>query len=556
VEEGLSRTVYETAKSERNAHWFWVGVAAWITCCFLLFLLEHRIKLRTSGLFVYPLDDSYIHLAVARTLAESHVWGIGPEAFSSASSSGLWTLLLACLDAAFGVWLFHPLFANLLLAFCLLILVTRIVSRGTLRLPVWYQLSVALSIVVLTPLPSLILIGMEHVAQALSILLLLDSASSLISDRRDASRETVTIATVLLSAAVAGAIRYEAFFAILPVCVLLLCRRRFGLSASVAAAGAFGPVLFGVFYHHESGFALPFSVLVKAGQRTPAVTFPALWHAVIGLSGLVGATLLLALLLVGLNATQRKEWTQPAVFGGLSAAVVMEHLAFAPTGWLMRYESYAVALLLTACGSLIATTVWPAVAPTHRPLLPARIVTVVIVVLLLASVPALAKRMAAGMREPAQAAVDRYDEHIQVARFIKLNYDKDTIVLDDIGAAAYLTHAHILDMVGLGSSEPLVVKRRSTEFTSNDMRQWGAREHASVAILHTTPLPIRERIPTNWQLLQTWKQPSNVVFPGDFVTSFYATSKDGVPRLCSALNRFELTSHDTVIFNACSSTSK
>ena len=48
-----------------------------------------------NGTFVYTLDDAYIHLTIGRTLAEHGVWGVSPREYSSASSSPLWTILLA-----------------------------------------------------------------------------------------------------------------------------------------------------------------------------------------------------------------------------------------------------------------------------------------------------------------------------------------------------------------------------------------------------------------------------------------------------------------------------
>src|SRR5436190_4681669 len=40
----------------------------------------------TGGHFVYPLDDTYIHLTMARTLAWEGVWGINPaDGFASAA---------------------------------------------------------------------------------------------------------------------------------------------------------------------------------------------------------------------------------------------------------------------------------------------------------------------------------------------------------------------------------------------------------------------------------------------------------------------------------------
>ncbi len=46
--------------------------------------------------FAYPLDDTYIHMAIARTLVQNHVWGVQPFEPAAASSSPLFTIILAC----------------------------------------------------------------------------------------------------------------------------------------------------------------------------------------------------------------------------------------------------------------------------------------------------------------------------------------------------------------------------------------------------------------------------------------------------------------------------
>src|SRR5258708_14776519 len=53
-------------------------------------VLQHN-----HGIFTYPLDDSYIHLAVAKNLALSNIWAISSHEFASAASSILYPFLLS-----------------------------------------------------------------------------------------------------------------------------------------------------------------------------------------------------------------------------------------------------------------------------------------------------------------------------------------------------------------------------------------------------------------------------------------------------------------------------
>src|SRR5712675_82827 len=52
---------------------------------------------QNDGHFVYALDDTYIHMSIARNFARYGVWGVTRYEFSSSSSSLLWTLLLSAI---------------------------------------------------------------------------------------------------------------------------------------------------------------------------------------------------------------------------------------------------------------------------------------------------------------------------------------------------------------------------------------------------------------------------------------------------------------------------
>src|ERR1700722_15706920 len=114
----------------------------------LLALLEYRVLHLTGGTFMYPLDDTFIHMAVAKNLAFQGNWGIAGHEFESASSSVLYTLLLATLFKLFGAKIIIPFVINLLAGCILLAVVQRrliregVGSRG--------QLWILLAVVVIT----------------------------------------------------------------------------------------------------------------------------------------------------------------------------------------------------------------------------------------------------------------------------------------------------------------------------------------------------------------------------------------------------------------------
>lgn len=69
---------------------FFMSLATFFVVC----LVYHMNSVsKTGNHYVYPLDDAYIHLAVAKNFAIHHVWGITEYQFSSTSSSPLFTFI-------------------------------------------------------------------------------------------------------------------------------------------------------------------------------------------------------------------------------------------------------------------------------------------------------------------------------------------------------------------------------------------------------------------------------------------------------------------------------
>lgn len=135
----------------------------------IIALVREGLRL-TDGRFVYTLDDPYIQMAIARNLALHGDWAVTPGHFEPASSSPLWTLLLALVYRLAGTSDLVPLVANVVIALGVVVLLERLLrpflSRGIVRgLAV---LAIALAI----PLPALVLTGMEAPLHVLLTLLL------------------------------------------------------------------------------------------------------------------------------------------------------------------------------------------------------------------------------------------------------------------------------------------------------------------------------------------------------------------------------------------------
>ena len=197
-----------------------------------------RVALRsTDGRLIYALDDAYIHMAVAKTLATHGIWGCTPFHFSSSSSSLLWTFVLGVAYRAFGVRDWIPLVLNV--AFAIGTLLVADVAMARFGAPAVLRASALLGIVIAFPLAGMVLMGMEHI---LHLLLTIGFAAAAVLaltktsvDESEHLKRRRTLALCVLGALL-GASRYEGFFLIGLVCLAFLARRQLTRAVSVGVA--------------------------------------------------------------------------------------------------------------------------------------------------------------------------------------------------------------------------------------------------------------------------------------------------------------------------------
>lgn len=195
---------FPTAESQAFLRWG-LGAYGLITVVLLV------AALRTSdGTMVYALDDPAIHLSVAQNLVDHGTWGVTPGHFQSASSSPLWTLLVA---AFVGVAPFAADWAALVLnvaaSVAVIALFARVQStfRPSLRRPLDVAAVITLVVVVLF-LPAATFVGMEHVLHLALVL----AAFHLLLQERDRTRSRIRRLAPYLLVALATLTRLETAF--------------------------------------------------------------------------------------------------------------------------------------------------------------------------------------------------------------------------------------------------------------------------------------------------------------------------------------------------------
>lgn len=364
---------------------------------------------RMAGGFAYPLDDAYIHLAVARNVASNLTWGVNPGEFASASSSPLWTLLLAASFAVFGPHAWVALGWNVVAAFGVVIAIHRAFGSAATA-----------AAAVLGGLPVVVALGMEHTLHAA---LALAFAGAL--------RSGSTRRLALLGAAL-PMIRFEGTFEVAVAFAILVGNREPRRALLLATSAALPLAAFAMFSVANGAWPVPNALLMK-GAIGAGFTANVLANAVEG----AGAWLVL----LAASVLALRDRTALLFVG-----TALLHLLFASTGWYYRYEAY----LLAWGVALIAANL------RRCPRL--------------GQLFAVGAALVLGLRlyDAARYFPGRctyiHDAKIEVARGLSRTAPGVTVALHDIGAMAWVSGVRIVDTAGLGTDAiaDLAVRRRLT----------------------------------------------------------------------------------------------
>ncbi len=487
---------------------------------------------RTAGRLVYPLDDTYVHMAMAKNMAWHGVWGVTSEHFTSASSSPLWTGLLAISYAIAGVSDWTPLVLNLAAGTAVVFSIHRLLREAGLAPLAASVASIAL--VFLGTLPTLTVLGMEHSLHVLITLWFVWLGVRLAATRDHALRPLLIV--VALGAALTLT-RYEGAFAVMCVTGVLVLAGRWRAAVAVAVIGALPIVVYGLWSQAQGGFLLPNSVLLKAA--TPPLTAVGLvqlfafWPALTSLAVNPHlAFLLLTVLALALAAHRQSSSPERIYLALVFAASTLLHMQFARAGWFYRYETYLVVLGLVTASMLIADQEWSRPRAGRAPLAP------VLAMLMLAGVVSfpMVRRAVNALRQTPVAVSNIFEQQVQAGLFLGEFYQGRRVAVNDVGAIGYLADVRLLDVWGLASADTASLKRSGT-FTTSALAALATRDDAEIAIIYPSWLGEYGGVPAAWQKVGEWRVTDNVVL-GENGMSFYAITAEARDRLIANLTSY------------------
>jgi hypothetical protein len=510
----------------------------WVTLiiyCLLVFISLAASLIKTRWHFGYPLDDTYIHMAIGKHLAQDGYWGVSQYGFASSTSSPLWTFLIAITQKIFGTNDLIPfvlcLFAGIFViyyCYCLL-------QKNLNPMELVFSL---LFIVIITPLPILTLLGMEHILHSLFTICLLYSASTYLTINDFDFRQ---LSLILLLAGLVTIIRYEGLFLIFPIVLLFLAKRRFWTALCIGTAGLLPITIYGIFSVAQGWYFFPNSLLLKG--KLLALTLPGmvslLKHLV---DNLVLAPHLLVLIagcitIYLLGKKQRLFGEKEDHLFIIFTLMSFLHLDFASVGWFYRYEAY---LVLT--GGVIFIDIANQFIKKQPAIYLRTLNTSALLVLGILFVIPLIQRSAQAFIDYPTAVNNIYEQQYQMGLFLREFYSGKTVAANDIGAINYLADIKTLDLFGLGTMD-VAIARRNGLYTKDVINKLVSRGNVEIVIIYKRWFD--GNIPLGWLEVGSWQISNNIV-NGDDKVSFYVPNSALEKEAITNLKNFSIVLPSTV----------
>lgn len=500
----------------------------------ILIVYNIQIVIGFAGRFIYPLDDAYIHLSMAKNFADFGVWGITQYEFSSTTSSPFYTFLLAVLIKVFGNWEYLPLVANSIAGMALVWVAHRYLKAfSTITYSVFL-----FSIIVIMPLHLMIMTGMEHVFHTLLMLLSLLAFQKYLIKNNPRNFSNLALLSI-----VATGFRYESLFFVFFMCVYLFFIRKEYVKSVALGLFAITPVLiYGLISVQHGSFFLPNSLMLKGNINAGLIGFVT---RVAG-NGYRGISVLLLIIMlvfmIFINSKSQKTIRDKISKNAIPLVVFCGfavHLLFANFGWLIRYEAYLVVVVLFAIA--------PFADDVFQKKVGSKMMKFAMVILLLIT---FSLRFVPMVKFQPLASKNIYDQQIQLADFLH-RYDRNAkVVANDIGAITYFNNIHLLDTYGLGSIEVTKIRKNDHgKFIDNDrlknyIYKTAKEDNFQVALVYDG----WAKVPDYFQKVGTLTIQHNYICGGSSV-SFYSIKKENTDKLRSQLVEFSKQTPKDVIIN-------
>lgn len=492
----------------KSALWF-----ALILYWLLIAVLLIASLINTGGHFGYPIDDTYIHMAIGKHLVRDRFWGVSQFGFSSSTSSPLWTFLIALTYMLFGVNDYSPFLLALIAGAGLVIYTHSLLS--TFLSPFRSSIFLA-AIIILTPLAMLALSGMEHLLHALFTIILLFNAIELLETKNAGWQKAAWVAVM---AGLTTITRYEGLFLVFSICMLLLVQKRWIQSMLIGAAGLLPISAYGFFSISKGWLFFPNSILLKGNtlRLSPEGLTDFFQHLTDNIL-LASHIFILISACVGIYfwIKHRHSLSEKDKYLVILFTVTgYLHMQFASVGWFYRHDAY-----LVPSGLLVIAQIVGPVLENVRPTIQGNLFknAVYLLIGIFLSMPLVIRAESAHAQYPI-AVKNIHDQQYQMGLFMRKYYSGTVIAANDIGEINYLADVNTLDLYGLANLD--VAKARQNEtYDAGKVRDLALKNKVEIVVIYDSWF--KENRPPEWIEIGQWQIANNVACADDLVT-FYVT---------------------------------
>lgn len=507
----MNKPKHFSKKEKRVIFFISIIISLVVFIVITLYLLSSSLK-QTSGHFGYPLDDTYIHLAMAKHFVKRCSWGVSLYGFSSSSSSPLWTFLIGSLFKILRISDLIPVILCLLIAVFTIIIMAFFLKKDFSPISIT---AILISIIIFSPLPIMVLTGLEHLLHSFLNFILLFLLADSLSETTISRRHSFLI---LFLCGLLTITRYEGIFLIVIASLLFLIYKRFSKAIFIALAGAFPILLYGAISTINGWFFLPNPILLKGHIssffQNPMVSITNRFSEnLIKCPQLpLMIVFILALYMISAYKSGLNKNLSCLIFIYLLPAVA--HLILADTGWFYRYEAYLIFSGLAVVAYLIKSC-WPEDLKSRKGMF----ALIALIVLGLINLSGLTIRALDAYKNYPLAVKNIYEQQYQMGLFLHQYYQGSVIAANDIGAINYLANIYTLDLAGLANKEVLE-KRMKNGLDSDFLRSFILFNNAEIIIIYRSWF--YPNIPSEWIEIGRWRIKDNVVCGSNEVSFFVA----------------------------------
>ena len=499
--------------------------------------------------YIYPFDDVYIHLALAKNFAEHGVWSINSTGFDSASSSILYTLLLSFFIKVFGNWEYYPLMINIVSGYLTVYVNYRYFRDFFARRELIWALFLCLPFSLLYVM---VLFGMEHTLHMLFISLAIYFIHKNILEKFQGKSFAILLTVVFFLSMV----RFESMFFTASLAFALFLRKNFRQGILTLVVGFLPIIVFGFISENQGGYFFPNSVMIKG-------SFPAGEHFLYSCWNLVLNGIILnfsfykwifvpfvIILLFLFKKYKKHEFTNFLQNETLIVAIVCTailHSLFAILKY--RYENYLMIGLFMITIPIISNFInkieWKKFKFTFYNIISLGSIAFIIFISFY--------RFGYHYNVLKFSSKGINEQQVEMSRFFHDFYGGGKVVANDIGAISYFSKVDLFDIVGLGSTAVAQIRvanknlpRVEGDFiTKKFITTFVSKNKYRVAVIYPEWF---QPIPSNWIPVASWTINKESYGPAIHRVVFYALKPEEVQPLQKNLMKFDLNKNVKQLF--------